>query len=648
MDQTITKDVEAARSDEEPDAMGPVRTSELGAPQPTPSHSQPKAVHPDQASAALIAQAGLGERYQSRRMLGRGGMGEVRLCKDQWIGREIAMKVMRTEHQKRDDLRVRFLSEAQVQGQLEHPAIVPVYDLGVLPDGNIYFSMKRLRGQTLAEILDSLREGNLEAQEKYPRHRLLGAFASLCLALDFAHTRGVLHRDLKPANIMLGDFGEVYLLDWGLAKLREPTKLSPAAQSASEVGQKAAPEPQIAIENPMETAAGHLIGTLGYMAPEQAAEVDAPVDGRADIFSLGAVLFEILTLQRLRPPMSTDQLLLSIKKGLESRPTVRAPEREIPPELDEICVRATQQQPSERFATARELHDEIQRFLAGDRDLDLRRQLAAHYMGAAANAAKDALSGGSSERRQRALQDLGRVLALDPSHAEALALLYQLITKPPSETPPEIEKTLQEVERERERVPLRMANRIGLVLAAILALMLWTGVRNWLLFGIACVCAPILITVRALQLREHQMSRALRLAALVMHLGMYAILSRLFGPLVFVTLPMAMYSVIHSSTADHRYRNLVVVSNAILLLLLVGLEALHIVPPSYIFRDGTMIIVPHLANLTEGASLAMLTVVSLTSIMLPALTLGQLPQRAHELQKQNLLQNWQLSHLIPK
>ena len=199
MEKSITQDV-GALGDAELDTLGPVRTTEFGAPPPTPSHSEPSAVHPDKGQGVPIALAHIDERYHSRRMLGRGGMGEVRLCKDQWIGREVALKVMLSEHQQRDDLRSRFLSEAQVQGQLEHPAIVPVYDLGVLPDGKIYFSMKRLRGQTLADILDSLRTKSAEAQEKYPRHRLLSAFASLCLAIDFAHTRGVLHRDLKPAN----------------------------------------------------------------------------------------------------------------------------------------------------------------------------------------------------------------------------------------------------------------------------------------------------------------------------------------------------------------------------------------------------------------------------------------------------------------
>lgn len=136
------------------------------------------------------------EHYRTVRLLGEGGMGEVRLCKDLFIGREVAMKVIRPELASHTDTRMRFLSEAQVQGQLEHPAIVPVYELGALPDGTVFFTMKRLRGHTLAEILDGLAKGRADFAAQYTRQRLLAAFATVCMAVDFSHARGVLHRDL--------------------------------------------------------------------------------------------------------------------------------------------------------------------------------------------------------------------------------------------------------------------------------------------------------------------------------------------------------------------------------------------------------------------------------------------------------------------
>src|SRR5262249_13091427 len=148
-----------------------------------------------------------------------GGMGEVRLCTDRRIGRAVAMKLIRPENARRAKLRARFLFEAKVQGQLEHPAILPVYDLGVRPDGLEYFTMKRLSGRTLNNILKALRAGDKGTQATYSRRRLLQAFQSACQAIEFVHQRGVVHRDLKPANIMLGSLGELSILDWGLAKI---------------------------------------------------------------------------------------------------------------------------------------------------------------------------------------------------------------------------------------------------------------------------------------------------------------------------------------------------------------------------------------------------------------------------------------------
>src|SRR5690606_28274637 len=180
--------------------------------------------------------------------------GEVHFCRDRRIGRDVAMKVIRAEHQGDTTLRHRFIREARVQGQLEHPSIVPVYDLGVDAKGSAYFTMKRLRGLTLARILSELREGEPAALQSFSRRKLLTAFSSICLAVDFAHARGVLHRDLKPANIMLGDFGEVYLLDWGVAKLMD------TPHQMLDMG-----------EDPMSTRTipGDVLGTLGYMSPEQ-------------------------------------------------------------------------------------------------------------------------------------------------------------------------------------------------------------------------------------------------------------------------------------------------------------------------------------------------------------------------------------------
>src|SRR5688572_305743 len=223
-----------------------------------------------------------GRRYQDWGLLGRGGMGEVRLCRDHHIGRKIALKVIRRSRATRERARSRFVREARIQGQLEHPAVVPVYDLGEAPDGRVYFTMKQVFGRTLDEIVKGLRDDDAKVHAEYGRRRLLDAFARVCLAVDYIHESGVVHRDLKPANVMLGRYGEVYVLDWGLAKLLE----GPADDDEREADPSPESAPTLDTEAG-QTAAGELMGTPGYMAPEQLDGGVRPVGVAADIYALG-------------------------------------------------------------------------------------------------------------------------------------------------------------------------------------------------------------------------------------------------------------------------------------------------------------------------------------------------------------------------
>src|SRR5580693_3901671 len=246
-----------------------------------PSGEATPASHPD----APEDDRALGLRYSLGDKLGEGGMGVVHACRDRRIGRDVALKMVRAEHAARGDLVARFLREACVQGQLEHPAIVPVYDLGRDPEGNVYFTMKRVRGATFEQIFAALRDDDEYALRQFSRRKLLTAFASICQALHFAHARGVIHRDLKPGNVMLGDFGEVYLLDWGLAKLQSGMEPPALATGTAAGGGR--------------SVHGATMGTPGYMPPEQVR--GEPVDARSDVYALGALLFELLALEPLHP-----------------------------------------------------------------------------------------------------------------------------------------------------------------------------------------------------------------------------------------------------------------------------------------------------------------------------------------------------------
>ncbi|MGE5186546.1 MAG: serine/threonine-protein kinase, partial [Acidobacteriota bacterium] len=238
-------------------------------------------------------------RYRLEGVIGRGGMGEVVAARDEQIGRSVAIKRRRVQGAAPEVI-ARFLREARIQGRLDHPAIVPVHELHDA-GGEPFFVMKQLAGKTLADVI-----------AERPRSVLLRAFVDVCLAIEFAHTRGVVHRDLKPANIMVGDFGEVYVLDWGIARVAgdDAGRGSFADIDTIEGG---------------ATAAGQLLGTPGYMSPEQIRGED--VDARSDVYALGCVLFEALV---GRPPFVGDSWMAIIGQHLQKPPPRLA---ELRPEL---------------------------------------------------------------------------------------------------------------------------------------------------------------------------------------------------------------------------------------------------------------------------------------------------------------------------
>jgi eukaryotic-like serine/threonine-protein kinase len=366
---------------------------------------------PDPSPDAVV-----GGRYKIARRIGKGGMGEVMAARDVQIARDVAIKRMRAANPSEKAIQ-RFLREAMVQGRLEHPAIVPVHDIGRDADGLPYFVMKKLAGTSLAKLL--------EDRDRIPLQKTLRAFADVCLAVEFAHVRGIVHRDLKPDNIMLGDYGETYVLDWGVAKIigEEDGEFADIGSSSS--GEHA-------------TRAGTAIGTPGYMAPEQVRGA-SDIDGRADVYTLGCLLFEILAGEPLHPrgPAGMQDAL----DARDSRPSMRAPTREIPPELDALCAQATASGRDDRVQTARELGERVERFLDGDRDLALRRELARAHMekARAAFATSD-----SPDNRRTAMREAAGALALDPALSGAAELVARLMLEPPRETPPEVKEAMGE------------------------------------------------------------------------------------------------------------------------------------------------------------------------------------------------------------
>lgn len=221
------------------------------------------------------------ERYQLLGEIGHGGMGAVLKGRDQELGRDIAVKMLLEAHRDRPDLMLRFVEEARIAGQLQHPGIVPVYELGQFKDQQLYFTMKLVQGHTLASLLAA----RTALDEDRPR--FLKSFEQVCQTLGYAHARGVIHRDLKPDNVMVGAFGEVQVMDWGLAKILSAGGTEQVRHSACGQG--------MGFTKPDATHAGAVMGTPAYMAPEQARGEVARLDERCDVFGLGAILCTILT-----------------------------------------------------------------------------------------------------------------------------------------------------------------------------------------------------------------------------------------------------------------------------------------------------------------------------------------------------------------
>ena len=338
-------------------------------------------------------------KYVIEREIGQGGMGRVLLAFDRDLRRHVAVKVIQERYLKNRELLARFVDEAQITGQLEHPGIPPVHELAINANGEVFFSLKLLRGRTLKEIIRELLIGRSEVRRRFSRTKLLQFLLSVCNALHFAHEKGVLHRDVKPDNIMIGDYGEVHLLDWGLSKV--------VASPDEDYNTGFIEQVETArSEQDLHTSFDHIQGTLLYMAPEQAQ--GRIVDPRADIYALGATLYETLTFLPPRTGATTNDLLEEARLGLIIPPSQRAPKLKIPQALEDLCMKAVEYHPDDRFETAAEFADAIQVYLDGTFEKERRRSESDEFYkdGVAAMRSHEAKKV-SRDRAKRELADLG-------------------------------------------------------------------------------------------------------------------------------------------------------------------------------------------------------------------------------------------------
>lgn len=318
------------------------------------------------------------ERYTLSSLHAQGGLGQVWLARDVHLGRDVAFKELRPEVAANASLWARFLKEARVTGQLEHPGIVPVYELARRPgSGAPFYTMRFVRGRTLTEAGRAFHDKRAQGRAgPLDMQALLTSFVGVANAVAYAHSRGVIHRDLKGDNVVLGDYGEVIVLDWGLAKVLDRDDGGAAGEVSSpvpETGEGArstsdgGSQPPLSVDDhgsSQATVHGQVLGTPAYMPPEQAEGRLDRVDRLSDVYGLGAILYEILTGQPPFRGSDTQEILRRVRRDPPVRPRTLVPE--VPAALEAVCLKALAKEPAARYASAAEVAAEVQRFLADE------------------------------------------------------------------------------------------------------------------------------------------------------------------------------------------------------------------------------------------------------------------------------------------
>lgn len=300
-------------------------------------------------------------RFQVVRPHAKGGLGKVSVAVDRELNREVALKEIHAKYADHVDSRARFRLEAEITGGLEHPGVVPVYSLGAYADGRPYYAMRFIRGDSFRDAIKkfhALSPNPLQAnQRRLMLRRLLGQLVDVCHVIQYAHDRGVLHRDLKPENVMVGEYGETLVVDWGLAKSLDDDSTPPPATGLSRLKPSSG-------SYGSHTLQGSAMGTPAYMSPEQAAGKHASLTPASDVYSLGATLYYLLA---DCPPIAADSVetaLIKAQKGDFAPPREKSPWT--PPPLNAICLKAMALSPESRYASAREFAADLERWLADE------------------------------------------------------------------------------------------------------------------------------------------------------------------------------------------------------------------------------------------------------------------------------------------
>ena len=579
-------------------------------------HTTTTAIDELRSSGEIDVGVESGPRYELGKLIGRGGMGEVYAAYDAQLGREVAIKRLH-QHKVTPGSLARFVGEARIQGWLDHPAIPSVYELGRDGADRPFFVMKKLSGVTLEEILTTHEVVPTVHRQpsRFTEQQLLRAFVEICLTIEFAHTRGVLHRDLKPANMLLGEFGEVYVLDWGIARVldRDTPRNETMRQTLEQVAHTAG-----------------TVGTPGYMSPEQVC--DGGLDARSDVYALGCVLFEILTGRRLHPAGFAG--MTSALAGVTDSPS--SYRHDVAPELDDLCRRATATERGERVASARALGEAVQRYLDGDRDLALRRKLARSHLETAGDAASASL----------AMREAGRALALDPTLPGAAELVGRLMIQPPTGTPAAVVAELEESKITEQRRMAKSAIGLYAAYACLAPLLFAFGIRDvFYLCALLAIASGNIAIASATLFRRRSVPR---IAFAIGHVVMFALIARMFTPLFIApglaAVTLTAYAQHPAST--HRRELLVVGGFAIAAVLgMLGAEACGWISATTVVNGGVVELIPPLDGV---AQFPIIPALCCYAIVLVAVAVGFTSSTARhnrDARRKLHVQTWQLRQL---
>jgi serine/threonine-protein kinase len=506
--------------------------------------------------------------------------------------------------------------------------------------------MKRIAGTTLRDVLDELLEGTLPDGASFTRRKLVGLIAQAANAVGFAHARGVTHRDLKPENLMFGEFGEVYVLDWGVA--RAPGASAPSSSDGSAPFVAGVPTPPP--DGELATQAGALVGTPGYMAPEQARGDVAQVGPPSDVYSLGCVLFEVLAGRAAHEGATTATLLASTVTRGGLSPCDAAPERAVPAELDALCRKATSLAPEERHADGRALARALEDFLDGERSLELRRaEATAHLQRAEATLGEVAEGRAGEPEREAGLRELGRALALDPGNDRALTLVSRLVFSEHA-LPAGAVAELEEVELEDRR----RGNRVALVAYAVWFVFSLAGFYRTKSVALAMASSAgvlALLCYSAWMALSGNVQRRFMRVAIVANFLLVALNGAYLGPLLVVP---GLASVVSAAflvglRATRETKLLLLGGSLFAFLAPFALCLFGVVENPYSFEGGAMV-VRSLSNELESpvAALSMLTVVGVAQQLMTYRLVGSATDRLLRAERRNLGLAYRLRQLLPK